>query len=51
MLMTPLLMLTSAYAQMNPRLDDVIMGIDIPPEYQSLIESVKMRASSVVGNI
>jgi malate/lactate dehydrogenase len=51
MLMSSLFMFTSAYAQINPRLDDVIKGIDIPHEYQSLIESVELRASSVVGNM
>jgi hypothetical protein len=51
MLMSTFFWLTLAHAQINPRLDDVIKRIDIPPEFQSLIESVELRASSVVGHI
>ncbi|KAF2846982.1 hypothetical protein T440DRAFT_521205 [Plenodomus tracheiphilus IPT5] len=45
------LLITLSNAQLNPRAENMLKELEMPSELESLIESVELKASSVIDNI
>ena len=45
------LLITLSNAQLNPRAENTLKELEMPSELESLIESVELKASSVIDNI